>query len=73
MNAMGKRLSALEQLGPAALPPAVKAWLGHALTPAEQAMIDAAPEAESGVDGDFDDIDTSGWSDDLKRWLRVSE
>lgn len=70
MNAMAKRLKALEAVGPQNLPPDIKVWLGYPLTPAEQAQIDAAAD-DAGVDHDFDAIDTSGWSREAKAWLGV--
>lgn len=71
MNAMVKRLKALEAVGPQNLSPDIKVWLGYPLTPAEQAQIDAAAENDGSVDPDFDAIDTGGWSREAKAWLGV--
>lgn len=70
MNALVKRLKALGAVGPQKLSPDIKVWLGYPLTPAEQAQLDAAAD-DASVDPDFDAIDTSGWSKDMKAWLGI--
>ena len=63
MTTLRKRLRALEHGTPDTLPPAVKAWLGHNLTPAEQLAIND----DAGTDLDLTDM--AGLSQEARAWL----
>lgn len=65
MKALHKRLDVIERNGSATLSPAIKQWLGQHLTPDEQSRL----ADDTGTDRD--DIDTSGWSREVKEWLGV--
>jgi len=67
MSRLRSRVQALEAGKGQHLSPALKAWLGWELTEAEQALLDQT----AGIDEDFDDIDTSEWSQETKIWLGV--
>ena len=66
MKALARRLDALE-VGQSVVSPKVKQWLGWELTEAEQAILDG----DASVDADFDAIDTSNWSTEVKTWLGI--
>ncbi len=67
MKALHKRLDALEVTEKPQLSPGAKQWLGLPLTPDEEAQL----AADAGVETDWDAIDTSDWSQELKTWLGV--
>lgn len=61
---MAARLDKLEA-GKSELSPEVKAWLGQPLTASERASLDD----RAGIDADFDDVDLSGLSMEMREWL----
>ena len=66
MSRMEKRIEALEgRAEPTKLAPHLKAWLGIELTPAEQAEADRLL-----IDADFDDVDWSEFSEEVREWLQ---
>lgn len=67
MRRLKDRIAALEkdEIG---LTPAVKAWLGHPLTEAEQRSLDEG----AGIDPGFDEYDTGNLSAEMKQWLGVN-
>ena len=67
MSAMVRRIAALERAGHRDVSPLVKHWLGWPLTETEQALVDE----DAGVEPDWDAIDTSDWSPEMKRWLEM--
>jgi len=66
MAAFGSRIRKLEA-GSAVrrASPAVRRWLGTNLTPQERDALDV----DSGIDPDFDEIDLSGYSPAVQKWL----
>lgn len=68
MGALNRRLDALEAAKPSDLSPIVKQWLGWPLTEAEQRAVDD----RAGIETDWDAIDTSDWSAEMKAWLGVN-
>jgi len=66
MSALNRRLAALEdKVKPTPLAPHLKQWLGIKLTPAEQEEADRYV-----VEPDFDDVDWSEFSDEVREWLQ---
>lgn len=67
MRRLKDRIAALEkdEIG---LTPAVKAWLGHPLTEAEQRLLDEG----AGIDPGFDEYDTAAMSAGMKAWLGLA-
>jgi hypothetical protein len=64
MNALTRRLDRLETVNAPSSNPAIKRWLGMALTPAEHAeadRIDAEPAP---------DVDWSNYSNEVREWLQ---
>lgn len=68
MTGLRTRLNALEADKPDELSPLVKQWLGMPVPAAEL----AAANDRHMLDRDWDDIDTSNWSEGLKAWLGVN-
>lgn len=67
MPRLKDRIAALEK-DEVGLTPAVKAWLGHPLTEAEQRTLDEG----AGIDPAFDEYDASNLSAEMKQWLGVN-
>ena len=68
MTAIRRRLEALEAGKGDELSPIVRQWLGMPVSAAEL----AAANDKRLLDQDWDDIDTSNWSEGLKAWLGVN-
>lgn len=59
------RLDRLEQSEAVVLSPELKAWLGWPLSEDEKQRL----EAGVSIEPDWDEVDTSDWSEEAKAWL----
>lgn len=67
MKALHKRLDALEVTEKPSLSPRARQWLGLPLSSEEEVQL----AEDAGVETDWDAIDTSDWSAEIKSWFGV--